>query len=749
MINIRRWKHTLINKDSGKSFVMDVNPGGWDSVEERIYRHEDYHGTLYEDEISLKYPKLSNDVGGYQFIVDAYEAKGVKADLYRKTELLNPYTNAYEEHSYNKFDFDVDTGWKRMDEYFEIKTVDSSDVNKLLTRDKIEYDLFKLISSDNIAVKAFSNAYREALYKQIDIYLDAETAGYFNNPFTDDTRQLTVTSNTGNGDIKYVNYKGFSVSNDMDDRLIVTDTNETAYLYENTLEEETTYLREFLVDYVSNINISIYSESSNYNIWLSLLVNIYDDEGALLTANIPLYNGSNSYFFKYTGGISPVTNLANITIRDTFDLENFDPVSGNLGFPMPPGYRADFRLKAQLRSYVANKVVAASFNFFTNQNYIRSFKFTERTAGRPDNTIKGMMVHEAITRQIQLMTSKTTSNVVYAPILGNVDSEFQTYTSSGFLSYNHLTNGYQLRQIVDKALNIPFRDLFQCLSSITPIGMWFDSKNDRFYIDSIEKFYKTSFFPFILTEISDLDITPAKDFYFNEIESGYPSFENEDFQGAKEINTKTSHQISIETSNKLDLRSPINASSISIELARRSNRDSVGSSTDTKYDSEIYITRVDDDYQTLQGDLQNLSGFSGLDKYYNLEKTPRQNLQRNMSLLYQAALFKDSNEITQFTSSEKDENISYRDQLTGNDVNEFDDIEQYDQQMTKPEFYEFTSLYNNSIRTEIKKDPHRVLRFVDANNITKYGYIWEINGSVEKGTAKYKLVRANENRLSI
>ena len=186
---------------------------------------------------------------------------------------------------------------------------------------------------------------------------------------------------------------------------------------------------------------------------------------------------------------------------------------------------------------------------------------------------------------------------------------------------------------------------------------------------------------------------------------------------------------------------------VRIELARRKNKDTAASE-DTKYDSEIFFTKLNSDYETIQGELEELDGFAGISEYYNLTKTPRQNLQRQLKL-YQAALFKDASEIVQFTSSEKDNDVSYQDPQTGNIVNEYDDIEQTGEAMTKPEFYEFESYYTHAIRKEIKKDPHRVIVFLDKEGVKKYGYIWEITATVDAMTATYKLIRANENRLSL
>jgi hypothetical protein len=359
------------------------------------------------------------------------------------------------------------------------------------------------------------------------------------------------------------------------------------------------------------------------------------------------------------------------------------------------------------------------------------------------------MPYEAYSRLIQLITSETdTAKLMQSTITGRTDSEFQTYPSNGDLSLEHITNGWQLRQFTSRALNLNFRDLFLSQHAISPIGVWYDKTNDYFVLEDIEYFFKDEAFPVHLGSVKDLKRTPAKEFYYNTLTTGYPKTDYEEYKGVNEFNVETDHQIFVETKSKKNIRSPYRQETAGVFFARNKNIETFASE-DTKYDSYVFINTVNSSYEVIQGGLSNLAGFEGIEQYYNCTKTPRQNAIRHGKFSTEPALYKDASDDIQFTKSSKDTEITYTDPTQGINVSEFDDIPQIAlaNKLIEPEFYECEIEYTKELRDELKIDPHRYFQMYDINGEEIITYLWSLEGNPYKGTGKYKGIKANTARL--
>lgn len=724
-MNVNPFRYTLENVNTGVTKVLEASVSQWETATENMYRHEIYQTVDIEEQLSMRYINKGGegvDEGGYWFVKAAYEADGYEANVLLHKEKLNRYTNGYEPFYTGKLQYNPE-GYKPnlSDKYIDINSISTGKLEKFLARDQINYNVFSLISSDDVTVTDFTNPYRLATYPKVDLYRYAYTAGNWNGS------DSTTTGATGT--FKYLSTS--ETAQMLGSRYKGDESPQTDLIYENTTSEEL---------YLTVNIIGSYLMRSNFR------------------PDTPIQPG-NSGEVTYTGKIIAKDELGveissttiftrnHFTVNISSDNEQESTGSINTSFSEWIPIDGTIELVIEYEILVTDQTVAAA-----SITPLSKMDVLELYTGAADSEVKGVMIYEAFTRLIQLMTSETdTSKLLQSEILGRTDSEFQTYVSNGLLSLQHIMNGYAARGFTDKALNLKFRGLFQDASLIRPIGCYYDSVNDYFEIESIDNYYLDEIFPIHLGDVTELKMTMAGDYYFNEIKSGYPKSENEDTQGLNEFNVETEHSTPINYKGAKNLRSRLRASTIDIETLRRRNNIDYNSE-DNKKDNYNFMCTVDSSYNVIQGNATNLNGFIGIEQYYNLDKTPRINQSRQGKTIVDPQLFKNTSPKIKFISAEKGQNISYTDPLTGLVVNEFDDIIPSEDSLILPEFYEFEGIYTEEIRSALKLHRHSALPFYDGHGNTIYAYI-PIKGGIEanihKQTAKYKLVRANETRLPI
>jgi hypothetical protein len=713
----------LENLDTSE--VKQVSVADSDEIEERHFRSMDYNSVLRTDTIPIQFPRDGGrafDRGGYYFILNAKDARGTKARIQLTVKRLNPFTDGYEDSFQGMLEFSPQGGFTQEVEFVSVKVVDSRKLAKFKERDEIDYNVFSLVSSDNVIVPDFTNPYTEATYKKIDIYLDLESEGAIR--FGGFTIETAI-------EPSYIQeYDGETIINEIEDRISISDPGELT-IYSTDLDSDSLIIDNIISanTFISLGNVIVLSGATTWRITVSYVYYSYNSDNIVQSTEkviLEIIEGSGS------GTWTMDSSINNISVPDITVLS---------------GGWLDFGLLIEAETLAGGNIdVFGVIN--NNVSKYTNISFVEQTLGWEDNQIRGMYPLELGSRLLQLTTSETdTSKLLDASILGRTNSEFQTYSIDGYLSREFATNGFQLRQLVNRALNVNFKDWFRSLSAISPIGLWYNKVRDIFVIEDIEEFYKPELFPVSLGEAKNLKTTDFKELYFNSIQSGYPKTDYEDFQGVNETNTETEHEISIETKSKYEARSRYYGDSIGQELARRKNV-SKFASQDTKYDNKVYLTTLNTSDETKQGGLYQLSGFKGIEQYYNMLKTPRQNLRRQSPLLL-SPLYKDISEIITFRNSVKDTNIRYADLGTLTVINEFDNIEQTGlrDRLIDPELDEFEGLYTEEIANEIVNDPHRIFHYTDIDGADKYGYIWDVKGNRIKGVATYSLIKCNPNRV--
>lgn len=192
------------------------------------------------------------------------------------------------------------------------------------------------------------------------------------------------------------------------------------------------------------------------------------------------------------------------------------------------------------------------------QNYNETEITALESAG--ESECKGWWVHDVMNHIVKSVTdgaSKFRS------------SFFQVNPTPGQGGYNLLTNGFNIRQYeaANKPLVLSFKEALDSLKALFAIGVQYDDTVVR--MERIDFFYQNNPILYI-PEIYDLTREVAKEYLYNEVETGYETYQTEGYNTLDEFNTKHEYATPIKTNKlKLSAISKFIASGYSIETSRR------------------------------------------------------------------------------------------------------------------------------------------------------------------------------------
>lgn len=748
-------KYEYILTYNSVNTTLTVNPANWDKIGVNFIRHEVYHSILRNFTMSVRFAKITG--GGTDVILNAYATEGIKADVRITINKRNPRTNGFELFYQGSLDFKTMVIER---DFIEITIMDGMKVQKLISRDEINFDVFKTVSADNISLTDFSSQKSIAL-TPIDIILE----GSFEGDLTEssiDAGVLTAALQEYKDCFKVSNqilnefgsrisfsaqFRGiFNSLAELNTQIPTGNTNDEAFINNGTYFDVYYWDDAWLVGSVSKDPV-VYTNSTQSSIVLDIVASgvfstqidfrVSGNPGVLcisLTqieyAFIVYDSDSNQIDIKYLFPIS-FANQSTINNDDQHFVLSDIPVSLSDSITVPVNGYVELCVKYTQQVLSGNG--SLEVYVFTPDLKINTLNFSlvENSTGQAETNARCLFPHEAFTRLVQMTTSETdTSKLFYSGFFGKTDSEFQSYGEIGDGAYDAITNGRLIRQYPNQALNLNLRHLFQTFDAIYNLGLGYDRINDRFYIEQKTAFYDNSYLMFDLGEVAGLKIMPAMDEYFSKITGGYENEgDYEEYQGAYEFNVKREYSISPPVKEEKIIQGKYNLDSIGIELTRRKQYSS-NASLDTRFDQNTYIIRTDGTSPVLSS---NVTGFAGIEMYYNTMLTPRQNMLRWSNVL-RAALYKNGDPV-KYQNSSKVVSMIY------DSTNEFSDIQQAELNtaLFRPEFYEFESYINTEILSILNNNPHGYVRFSYESEIYE-GYLESIETGDYNKKATYKLL---------
>jgi hypothetical protein len=322
------------------------------------------------------------------------------------------------------------------------------------------------------------------------------------------------------------------------------------------------------------------------------------------------------------------------------------------------------------------------------------------------------------------------------------------------LDFYQITKGSFIRQVTEPSvpkLFVSYEYLFEQCRKIFNIGWGFDNNETELKIARIEEFYKST----IVVDVGLVDkaiFTTAKDLIYGTIMVGYNKWEAEEYNGLDEMNTERQYRRNIDSNpTELDLMSDLISAGYTIEITRRKNQATTGTS-DWRYDDDLFIVHAiveDANLYAYQGIDANPDNVYSPNTRMNYALTPARSLMRWFKSIA-AAQPTVANENFIFTSGTGNYiaqgQMLYYCPIEGStlseketiDVSNFDN-DYYITPIWKTEYVTFTAPFSMADFEDVKVNPYGAIRF-RCSDTYYIGNIVEINHDPNEGLAEFKLL---------
>ena len=320
-----------------------------------------------------------------------------------------------------------------------------------------------------------------------------------------------------------------------------------------------------------------------------------------------------------------------------------------------------------------------------------------------------------------------------------------TAAQSAFLEANKnvvFTCGNAVRNLSDAVFKWSFSDFFQFWDSFTSAGInevggTVDLAEKQALIDTASVID--------LPEPSDLKVSVATDFLYNEVEEGYPDIKNDlgVLNGNEAFNTKYLYSLGVmKRPARMDKVSKIAADPYVIEQIRVATL--AKDTTDYKADNDIFPLMISNTLIPASGDIPahyeldrslnaSTTGLLEPDTVFNIGLSPHLNLKRN-GPWYRSCLWLCDNKILAYKSSDKNNKLTFTDPVFGAIIEKADEnIGGLGDQFFVPIVFDITVPPPNELISLLDSNPLQVYRFPFYGN-----YYTCILLSITTGMASHK-----------
>lgn len=624
------------NQDTIPAYVEVDEPIGWDGVEFTLQRSDLYEGleNLYSDDLTfngLSWEILSSafDLFGFDALLD------FKIETYSKNVLINTIetvinmsfyrqigneitvkleSSSFERKFKNRIETKVNFNDENSVEGIELTAIESFDLG--LHSKEIIVGSERVLSDDyNLETYKYSKGGAQLDYAAPPYNILAYSTG-------------SIASGSGFTLIEKAFYFQYDFS-----EILINDENIGDFygLLYSASETANPYLK---VKYSGNINIDLNFNVSartqtddNSSNLLGLLAKINgcsDSDtinGLRLTATFffELYIriGSTIYIYpvssdsrtgcteEYFGDLIGKINWEGNsndpadgdTITDKPDKYRFVNVALNQTFPCNAGddiyVLLRLRTSGEYEKRLANTdILVYAHSWIDKENSYLKFS---NTSIEVPSIAKSYLIYESFNRVCEAITD--TPNAFRSNFFGRTNSSPQTYGLNGCSAWVALTNGLNIRRMLDKDFNLfpfitNFFDLFKSCNAIWNLGCRVEQDEDGNYyirVEPKEYFYDNTEEIFTINQASNIEKTFAVEKLYNDVEIGYDKWEIENINGLDEFCTKHFYEIPlINVKQKLNQLSPYIASGYIIEMTRRVQY-SDNPTSDWQFDNDNFI----------------------------------------------------------------------------------------------------------------------------------------------------------------
>jgi hypothetical protein len=702
------FKYVLNSTDYGQLVLTNV-PVGWDGAELTFIRDPKYKGVLQEFSTNeLDFPKE-----GRGYIQTAYEAKGIDYNISINIFLQNNSTFEYESYFTGKIDL---SGYGINSTRVKGKIIATGFQNTILNRDKMKVDLLntKFVGGGEGSMAQITGMPSTLRFPPYTATKDAD---------------WELTDLKENPPQSYTHYVPMNVnSSEFASGSATQQTFDGVTPFFTSADTKTVTVKgNIILDFIdndtntTNVTIRIYLYKN------STIIQTYTDSG---TGDIVTFNFA-------------VDESVSLIATDELSFQALATHDGDVG---------DMELDYYDGTITVSEDIGASL------------------AGVD---VVGYPIFEFTARILQLISGET--NPLESTLIGRTDSLPTSYGSDGDGSLIVKTKGQWIRsfpiteggstvQTFNGSLDDAFKDInarenaglgFEVRSGVNKVviekeAYFFDiTDNPNYPATETEAYLVNQILDFssVLTqEVIEKEVLP--DWYANEVDSGYKKYEYEFIQGLKEFNTKSSYATPIKAvKNKLDLTSPDRFDTQGANKLRSKPYDTY-STEDVNGDNNVFgfdVKRLGVFTVKTNEDFDIVSGGIDPENSYNLNYTPRRNLERHGNRLRSMRLAL-GDEI-QFL--ETDKNSKLITQKTGETENKAESGDIVVEDLIKgywiAEAYIFEAPVDESVIAALRANPYGVIKLSN----TQYAWVLEVQTNNQRKKGQFKTLRVDLDNVKI
>lgn len=708
-------EYKLVNIDNGRSITLNSKdtynePKGWDESEYTIKKSTKNFSITTELSKSLQFTGA-----GARFLLDAYNSKGVEANVKFYEYRFNPDTDAPYIFTIADFDFsEIQITKTTVKIPFTTGGLNSLLKSKL--KDKFELTRTESITGQDIGELQTS----EFAVINRPIFLDSKAS-----TSDADKEAVNVTLNTFE-DSKTIGLPT-SVIYDSDDRFVsalpnqiddtpLTGLSATCFYYNNDIDkffDLTIYISEFVtINSINNtdliaLDLVVYENGANLDVKQRIRLKEY------LNVNT-----------------TTITEQINVSyISNDFELKQGESLSVQWYINAPD----DLTICVLSQKSIDFKVQITEYSV-RNDLPRRSKCIINNDAGR---------------RMMQIINN-------------DPDTYYSDFFSNSDFKLTGLTSGKWIRGFLDSSITFSFKDWLDNCNSLFNMGYNIEIVNGKETLvhEPLKHFFRPETKIVILQQVSNVKRSVAKEFVFNTIRSGYkkPSGDNlyEEVNGLNEFNTSNEYITPItRVIQEYDIESPFRADSEGKELTVRKSiklfptedyrTDKTIFNLDLKnIGTNVYEERVwQDDYE------EEPTGIFSPETATGLRFTPFRNMERHFWFI-KNALTKFNDKYIRYSSTRGNSDLSTK--KTGEDVKKENGdykINSLENAIFVNEWIEFEYPVNYDLITQVRgytevngrRIPNLYFKveFVNEFNNKEYGYLFELKPNKE---GKWKLLKA-------
>ena len=611
------------------TFTLTKYPDGWEEITLSLKRSGVYDGLFHEFSFDVGF---FNNGGGKEFIDFEYETFGVDAQAFIEIKYRTP-NGAFETLFDGKLNFSKYSRESNLEQITKVNIEANDITQKVLNRSNVKIDLKSLTTLDGSAMvaKTFNNYSIDMFSQPLDLVSTLEepaiithddvfslTNGLTRTIFFQDPFPLTVgelPSTTSNNDITEVVNGGFA--------------NSTVLGHFHT---------SFGGESIEGITFPL-----TYTVTWRFKGTCRDQDATGQTRG----GSSSKMQIRYGDDrlTAPFVDLGTIragawnTASTDFLVGTFD-ISGSTTISMNAGDQI------WLTAFWSNYLITTgpgTFNITGQWNFDIAEITIETQVDFKETTAKATAIFEAYSQIAESITDQTTG-AFESNYYGRLNSEPVSYAVNGCGAFKSVTNGFAVREILDKSVNTSLDELFFATKAVDNLGLGVQKFNgvDKIVVEDIEFFYDKSDIIFKASSLRNIDMSLALERVYNEAEFGYAKWEPKAVNGINEFNSVRQFELDVTSQkNKLSQISTYIASGFLIEEVRRN---SVKPTEDTEFDDNMFFISVSrsvdggdiPDQLSIAEDDENVTATANIsnpDKRYNYFISPMRSRLRWNNLL--------------------------------------------------------------------------------------------------------------------